>query len=402
VAPTGEDINRLAVEGALPLLPVLGGRETPFGPALLPELIVNSAYGYISAVRPDVAVRQFVQGSADEILEVAWDNDDPLNQQMGAGAQGNRPGDYTFLFGGAVIRNPEAGVATTIAYAALAIVEEEDDPFGPRVYPPYRGAAGGPDGGPLLSIRGNDTSLFFHPTGARPGQVYEAGDVLTIAGQVGPTLASPVTITVTAPDGDVFETSGVASPIGYFYDPDFDLILDQIGVWTVDISVRPAGDTSAGTPQLPLPVGGVPGLNSGQFNVFVVDADSVGLDWTRGTDIDIEVAAGVPFNFNFTVPQGWTNVMAYRTSATAAYLLEGGTLTVTGGTVSYQYGPASLNANFPSLEFDGMGDGPPASDVVWITIAITGTNDLGSPDIRVRTFVVLHDRLISYDDGGGG
>lgn len=399
VTASGESIERAINRGSLPLLPILGGPERPYGPALLPDFIVNEAYGYISAVRPGVTVRQFVQGVDDLALPVQWDNDDPLNSQIGAGLRGSRPGDYVFLFGGIVIRNFEAGLQDAAAYAALAVVGEADAPA--RTTPPYRGAAGGPSSGPLLTIRGEEIDIFFHPTSLRPGQVMTVGERLAFAGQVGPTLTSAVTVRVTAPDGSARRFDGLTNPTGYYYDPEASVSANQPGVWIIEITATPAGTTSAGEPQPPLPRGGVPGAVSRRFEVYAVPATSAPLEWNRGGDVESAIPPGVPFNFTLTIPAGWRETRAYRSVTMPGYVLESGALTIPGSTLSYQYSPAGLNRIVPGLEFDGAGGGAAASDVVTLTFTVTGIDGDGNFAVRTRTFYILHDRLLSFDTLAG-
>src|SRR5690606_16699253 len=128
-------------------------------------------------------------------------------------------------------------------YASLAVIEDEDGI--PRVYPPYRGAAGGPDGGALLTINNSEIDAFFLPTAFRAGQVMRVGETVSIAGQTAPTLTSQVSITITAPDGTQRTIDGITNPIGYYYDPAQDFTADQTGIWTIDLTVTPIGRSSA-------------------------------------------------------------------------------------------------------------------------------------------------------------
>ena len=69
--------------------------------------------------------------------------------------------------------------------------------------PPFQGASGGPSGGPLMTLLGEEVDIFFHPTGVRPGSILEVGDVAAFAGQVAPTLPSEVSIVVTTPSNEI-------------------------------------------------------------------------------------------------------------------------------------------------------------------------------------------------------
>lgn len=395
VSGTGIPVDWLATIQELPLRPILGGPRDSYRPALLPDRVVNQAYAYISATRPDVTARQFVTGGDHPALLRHWDPDDPYNQQIGAGIDGDRPGDYLFLFGGAVVDNPEAGVRDVSAYAALAVVTDPNSRAG--VFPPYRGAAGGPVSPPLLNVRGQPVDIFFHPTGARPGDVFASGDRLAIAGQVAPTLRSRVAVSISTPDGETIAFGGFTSPTGYFYDPAADITLDAPGVWTVTISATPAGTTSAGEPVEPLPVGGVLGTLNRTFEIFVLPAETEPLAWSGGGDVDTSFRPAAPFNFSVPLPEGWTDARAYHSIRTASYVLESGPLGIFGSTIGYQFSPATLANTFPNIEFEARGSGPSASDVILVTFVVTGTDAEGAFVMRARTFTIFHDRLMSFE-----
>ena len=180
-------------------------------------------------MRPNVTVRQFVCGGDDGGLTLSWDQDDPLNRQIGAGLNGNAAGDFIFLFGGAVIR--EGDLRDTAIYGALAVVTGDDPP---RIYPPDRGAAGGADGGALLTIKGQPVDTFIDLTGVQPGEVLTRRRHDRGRGQVAPPLAATVTTTFTAPSGRVFQFSSKANAVGYYYNPAGQLTVDEPGIWTVD------------------------------------------------------------------------------------------------------------------------------------------------------------------------
>ena len=88
-----------------------------------------------------------------------------------------------------------------------------------------------------------------------------------------PTLPSFVEYTVTAPDGSQRTFHGRANAIGYFYDPDDDFVLDQPGVWDVELTVTHDGMTSAGPVEEPYPTGGLLTPNGTSFDFVVMDQD---------------------------------------------------------------------------------------------------------------------------------
>lgn len=365
---TGLSLPDLALTGALPIF-------------IAPD---NRSYAYISAARPDLTVRQLVMSQDSPALTAHWQNDDPLNGQIGAGVAGPRPGDYIFLFGGMVVHNDVINLHETAAYASLAIVTDATDSGG--VYPAYSGVS---------LIPNSNIDLFFHPTGVQPGQVLTVGDTLAIAGQVAPTLPSDVAVTITSPSGTTQQFTGTSNPIGYFYDPTSNVAVTDPGIWTVNIAVVPSGQSSTGALEQPWPVGGLPGVIDGTFQVYVVPQDSVPLAWAEGEQVEMAMSPGTPYSFNLLAPDGWSDFLAFYTVRTASYVLETGALPLSGSTLNYQYNPARLSQQFPNLEAGNQGTGSAGSDVVTVTFAITGLDGNGAPNIRTRTFTLLHDRLVS-------
>ncbi len=335
----------------------------------LPVYAAPDSVAYISAVRPDVGIRQLVTDTFGWQLPLEWTNADPLNQQLGAGSEGNRVGDYMFLFGGVVTPDDAA------TYAALAVVVPEDDSA--RVYPPFAA--------PLFTVRDEPVSMFFHPTGTRPGQIFNVGEIISVMGQVAPPLAADVRVKVTAPSGIVREWSGRANHTGYFYVPPGDFAADEPGVWNVDITQVYSGATSAEVLMPPYP------QSSTQY-AFYVTNEAESLFANLGNDAPVN--AGQPLGFILQVPAEWREVQAHYTVATTSYVLDSGALPVTSGRMDYTYSPASLARIFPNLETSG-GVGASSSDVVVLTFAMTGVDGGGVVRTRTKLFVVLHDRLVA-------
>ncbi len=348
-------------------------------------------YTYVSAVRPNVTVRQYVSGSDDGGLLLGWDNDDPLNRQIGAGVAGNRPGDMIFLFGGAIIRSGD--VRASAIYGALAMVTDADHP--PSIYPPDRGAAGGADGGPLLTVQDQPVDTFIVLTGVQPGEVLHVGDTLAIGGQVAPPLPAHVTTTLTTPSGREYHFGGKANSIGYYYSPANRLLVDEPGLWTVSIDVAQEGDTSAGEIDGDGVHGSVVGADGGQFSIYVLPRDAEPLPWNSLlTDTIIPIVS--PYNFNFILPEDWTQINAYYTLTTPGYIIEDGALRVNGRNFTYQYTAPLQSRAFPNLENDGR-SGAYIADVRTLTFVATGIDGSGAFQIRSRTFTLMHDRLVTTE-----
>lgn len=392
----GQPMARRAVEGELPAV-MLG--EDPAASALLPlhpDELVNAAYTYTSIIRPGVTMRQAVLGRDSRDFPLIWSPDDPANEQIGAGAAGTRPGDYLFLFGGAVVRNEAADVREAVIYGAGAMIIDDDDERGSRVFPPYRGADGGPDGGPLLVLNDEPVGLFFQPTASRPGDVLVAGEVLSVAGQVMPTLPAAVQVVVTSPSGMVRRYTGEANAIGHFYQPQFDFVVEETGIWTVDVTVLPSPTSSAGQVEPPVSSGGVLGAQSSGYSVVVLPEGNAKLLWEQAADQPI--SAGFPYNFTFSFPPDWTDVQSYLTVTIPGVILQDGPVPPQGGSLRYQYNPTQINQLYPFFEGnDGRVNGAASSDPLTLTFVLTGLDADGVPQIQARQVVIRHDRLLTID-----
>lgn len=388
---TDDAMRERLVREELPVTMVTG-TETPFGPALAPDQIVNNAYTYFSAVRPGVTARQMVVGAEGGTLPTLLEPQDRDNRQLGAGVDGARPNDFLFLFGGAVVRNPEGQRSDSAIYGALAVIVPEDDDRGTRVYPPFGAATGGPDGGPLLTLDGRAVDMFFVPTAAQPGEILVVGDVLSIAGQVAPTLPSMVDVTVTSPSGDVRRYAAQANAIGYFYEPEHDIVTDEPGLWTVDVRLRHEGLTSAGPVEPPLPTGGILAAAGDRYVVYVVPENAALLPLERRETV---IPPALRYNISFSVPPGWLDVRVDYTLTMPGVLIDEGQLPVTGSTFSYGYTPNDINARFPNFEVEGRVTGPWVSDPLTLTIIMSGTDPSGMPNMQPVQIHLLNDRLLS-------
>jgi hypothetical protein len=389
--PTLQDSVR---RDSLPLL--LLTSENALNPVLEPGEIIQQMYGYISAVRPNASVRQLVYSADDKPLDLRWDADDPLNQQFGAGREGLTTGDIVYLFGGAIVRNEALDLEEAVIYGATGEVGfVNGDPLGARVYPPYRSSEWLPiseENGMANAVNGT----FFHLTSVHPGQVMERGDILSITGQAAPALQSRVTVTLTSPNGAVEQFDGLSNRIGYFYDPDHTITLDEIGVWLVEITVSPIALTSEGRIEQP-PVSGILGAVENRFPLYVTAPGTPPLDWNRSGDIEAVTPAGAFFNFTLNIPQGLTEVQAYRTVTTPGYVLDDGLLQTAAATFPYQYSPPRIADSFPILETNGSATGPAASDIVTVTFAVSGLDANGQRQVYTRTFEFLTNRILSFE-----
>ena len=357
----------------------------------------QTALAVINAVRPGLSVRQVIAGTDDGALALLWDSDDVYNSQIGVGTTGDRPGDYTFLFGGTVIQadDPDSDYTylNTAIYGALSVVIDDVDARGARVYPPYNGAAGAGDGGALISIDEQTFDLFFVPGATPPGALLTLGETISVAGQLAPTLPSRVQGTITSPRGIVTSFDGRANAIGYFYDPAHDIITNETGVWTIDISVIGDSITSVGAPEPPYPTGGVLRPFGTRYHVYVLPENAEALETTIELP-DVLIPTGVPYNFAFTIPAAWTDTAAYATLTTPSYILGDDIVPINGRTIPYQFSPARIRGSFPNIENEPRGQGNTIVDPMVLTIVATGIDPSGIAQIQARQYTFFYNRLM--------
>ncbi|MBT3942600.1 MAG: hypothetical protein HOF43_07805 [Chloroflexi bacterium] len=258
-------------------MPLTLGPENTGLPGTHPDEISLWSYVYGSAERPGVRVRETIQG--DDINGAYWRFDDAYHGQLGNGPDGDLAGEFKFLYGGAVIRDAVEDEGIYAIYGASWIHTVEGDPLGSRLFPPFQGAGGGPNGGPLFTTHGREIDIFMVPMAVRPGAVLETGDTFRMAVPIMPTLPSLVDYTVIAPDGSRRQLGGRANAVGYFYDPDDDFVVDQAGLWTVELTVTHDGQTSAGVVLAPFPTGGPLTPDGFSFSFVVVDGATHDVKW---------------------------------------------------------------------------------------------------------------------------
>ncbi|KPL18363.1 MAG: hypothetical protein AMJ93_13890, partial [Anaerolineae bacterium SM23_84] len=228
-----DGLNKRIAIGEAPLFITT---DSDVHPAVAPHRVDQWGYWYGSSQRPDVRVRELI--SEDNMGTAYWRFNDTYGYQIGEPADGDQPGDLKWEFGGAVLRAPGHGINEYAIYSSLWVLLPDGDPIGARVTPPFQDATGaGINGGPILTLKGQDIDMLFLPKGVRPGDVLELGDTVAFCGHVGPPLNSLVEVTITSPGGAVYHRTWHANKIGWLYDPSFDFVAEEIGRWTVDVSV---------------------------------------------------------------------------------------------------------------------------------------------------------------------
>ena len=364
--------------------PLFSSRPDGDDPHLDPTKVDLWAYSYRSSQRPLVRVREEI--SEDAIPNPYWRFNDRYANQIGVGQHGDLPGEFKFQYGAAVLHGSALDQAHYAIYGSLFVLVPDDDPDGTRTFPPFQGNGGGPSGGPLFTLKGEDIDLFIHLTGVRPGSVLETGNTFALVGAIGPTLPAQVTYTVTAPDGSQQRFSGWANEIGYYYEPEDNFIVDQPGRYTVDLQVTYDGSTSAGQVTAPFPQGHVLGTARGRFSVYVVSPHSAPLT----VDLPRHDFLTAPADFTVTAsaPDGLTLTEGHMTALMPGVVLEDGSLTVRNNGLTYDYDPVGLAAGVPILDVERFGD-PVAADVVTVSLFGQGTDSEGQPSYAARV-VTLH------------
>ncbi len=353
---TGPSLRELVQAGQMPLI-TFSDKGSGYQGAH-PDEITLWAYTYSSAQRPGVRVREVING--DDIGGSYWRFGDAYHAQSGNGRSGDLPGDFKFLYGAAVIRDAARGEGVYAIHGSGWMLLPGDDPLGARVMPPFQGAAGGPSGGPLITVHGREIDIFVVPLGVRPGAVLQTGDTFRMAGPVMPTLPSLVEYTVTAPDGTVRTFDGLANAVGYFYEPADDFVLDLPGLWTVRLAVTHDGLTSAGAVELPFPTGG-PLTPDGATFTFVVRDDG-----TLPLDVQTDLSRLTPADwyedvrsasFWAALPSGWSSATARVAVTMPGIVLVDQDVPVRGGMLRWELDAEALNRLARNFDYEsGIAD----------------------------------------------
>ena len=411
----GPDKARFDAKASLGQIPLFSSRADLLDPAGDPSKVDLWAYSYRAAERPAVRVRE--QVTEEDVPSMYWRFHAQYGRQAGVGRNGDLRNDFKFQFAGAVLRGAAIDNPVYAIYGSLFVLVADDDSGGTRAFPPFQGNGGGPNGGPLFTLKGKPIDLFFHPTGLRPGTILVQGDTASFAGYSAPTLASKVEIMVTAPSGRVRTIKGQANRIGWFYDPASDFAVDEPGVWRAKVSIVFDGATSGGQATAPFPTGDVLGALEGEFLFFVVRGGSAALtvipsvsegpggtggalnmgmappappgpSLTLGvTTATVRPAEG-PINFTVTPPPGLHDLQLSYVTTMPGFILEQGTASG----LTYTYEARRLNGDFPNLDLTD-GDGFAGADTITISFLLSGTDAAGKRQHVARQIVIQGEEL---------
>ena len=334
--------QRMAIGEAPLFITTSTGRD----PAVYPDQIDLWGYWYGSSERPDVRVREII--SEDGMGTAYWRFDDTYGYQIGESSEGDLPGDIKWEFGGAVFRVPGLGINEYAIYSSLWVLLPHNDPIGARVTPPFQDATGASiNGGPIMTLAGEDIDMLFLPKSIRPGDLLNVGDVVAFSGHVGPPLDSKVSVTIIAPSGTIYSREWHANKLGWLYDPSFNFVANEAGRWTVDVRVlhdRPY----VGNGVIPQShnTGTVLGT-SGQYEFYVMppDAPRVEIVSPESGFITWPNHHIAPITFEGTAPAGSTAV--YYTVHDKGVVMDQGMVTPNAdGTFTITYDARALNQMF--------------------------------------------------------
>lgn len=371
--PEGNPANALDQRIAIGEAPLFITTSSGLDPAVYPEQIDLWGYWYGSSERPDVHVREII--SEDGMGTAYWRFDDTYGYQIGESAEGDLPGDIKWEFGGAVFRVPALGINEYAVYSSLWVLLPHGDAVGARVTPPFQDATGASiNGGPIMTLQGQDIDMLFLPKSIRPGDILQIGDVVAFSGHVGPPLDSRVTVTITAPSGTTYSREWHANRIGWLYDPAFNVVANEAGRWMVDVQVlhdRPY----VGNGVIPQAhnTGTVLGT-SGQYEFYVVPPDAPRLEIVSPQSgvITWPERHITPIVFEGIAPAGTTAV--YYTVHDKGVVMDQGMITpAADGSFAITYDARALHDQFPFLSLtahEGHWEG--LADEVMLNVLAAG------------------------------
>lgn len=388
---TRQTLDERAAIGELPLVTTT---DNDYLWRLFPEFVDQWGYAYLSAQRPGVSVRGYV--ATDNLFRTYWSTDYKYDRQFGNGTEGDRENDIKLQYGGAVIHYGEHH--KYLGYASMEVLIPLGDLVGTRTFPPFQGATGGPSGGPILTLKGEDIDLFLTPTGLRPGSILEVGDTVALVGTMWPTLNSKGTFVITSPSGEKHTIASQANRFGYFYAAEGNFQVNEPGVWAVE--ARLIHDEV-----VPSTGGGPPAMNNtgdllgartcdgesdptgcGQFYFYVVESNMPAL--YPNVPREFQLPSSIPYLIEGNVPNGWMNVEGKFTAIMSGFILEEGNLSISNGTYKYLFDPWRLHEDFPNLDITNQGKIGELADTFTLSFFLSGDDDSGKKQHRARSIVL--------------
>jgi hypothetical protein len=314
------------------------------------------------------------------------------------GIQGDLPNDFKFQYVGLVYRDLDTGHSEYLGQGSGWIFIPANDPTGTRVMPPFAGPGNGgwtTEGGPLLTLKGKNIHIFILPTGVHPGAVLQPGDVFRFAGHVMPTLDSRVAVTVTAPSGIQHLSGGQANSVGYFYDPTDNFVVNEPGLWSVEVRVWHKGQCSGGATISPYPSGDVLGSQAGRYWFYVAPSSSPSLAVASPAPGFLSFTGEVtPIIITGSIPPSLTGVTVDYTITMPGYILTHRRVTPQGGVYRFTLNPVALQQDFPNLDLISRDEWRAGlADTITIGLLLRGQAANGSPVYQANTIILQGEQV---------
>jgi len=380
-------------------IPLFSATSTGRTGKLYPSEIDQIAYAYTYSERPGVRVREVISEEGESggywRLNTLYDN------QPGVGILGDRPNDFKFQYVGTVFRDLESGIIEYDGQGSGWVFLPDDDALGNRVMPPFAGTGNGgwtTEGGPIMTVDGEEVHLFILPTGVRPGTILEVGETIRFAGHIMPTLDSRVEVTLTAPSGATYSVDGQANSIGYFYDPVDDITASEAGLWTADVRVWHNGICSGGATVAPYPSGDVLGSTEGQFTFYVVPEATPKIEVTSPDPGYIHVGHHTIAPVRIEGRAGNATAVDYVISIPGLILEQGQAIVDAGGSFAVVYDPQALHRRFPNVDLVGR-DRHDTGLADTVSIALVAVDASGTT-IAAEAVTLQGERLFIGSEGG--
>lgn len=390
--------------GEIPLF----SSTTSGDPVLLaPDDVDQVGYSYRTSQRPGVRVREVV--AEDPETGGYWRLDTLYDDQPGVGVLGDQPNDFKFQYVGTVFRDLASGVTEYGGQGTGWVFIPDDDVLGTRAMPPFAGPGNGgwtTEGGPIMTVLGEEVHLFVHPTGTPPGAVLEVGDTLRFAGHFMPTLPSRVSVSVTSPSGATTTVEANGNRVGYVYDPTAGIVVDEPGVWSVAVDAWHDGACSGGRTVPPYPRGTVLGAGDGRYHVYVVERGAPRLEVSRprpGVLAPAAISGTVePVVVAGPLPADLRQVTVAYTLTMPGWILEQDEAAVENGRWAVEIDPVRLNASFPNLDLQGRDEAnrPGHSDTLSLTLLLRGESG-SAVEHRANTVTLQGPQVFVGGDGRG-
>ncbi len=351
-------------------LPVrsVGGK---FHPYASPGQARIRAYMYMGVVRPGFPVMTSVLES--EALGLYWlASPNPFGRHLGAGRNGDLPGDLYRIQAGAVLLDRRTGKRYYDAYSAAIAVVPNDGRATAIVAPGRR---------PLVKTADREHRIFL---ATDTHDALDAGERMGFGGMVFPAVRADVSWTVTRPSGEQVRIRGKANRLGIVRGRPV-ITADRPGVYRVKVRVK-HGDLT----------GDVVGTRDGSYWHCVLPGKDLSLlETTLGTTNRIHPRKGL--RVPLTWPGRLEDVKLHYSVLMPGQVLDQGIIRGAGGAWTYHFDPTQMSVQFPNLDARDYNSGRwRLADTVVFQFFLEG-KDRGQEVFDSVRLVLRGQRLFNYE-----